>query len=75
MTTEQSSKTRQFLAQMSEEQFNIGQGDGWLAGSTNSVHNPFRNNPDYDRGYEVGYVAGKKGHTYEELLKKGWVSA
>jgi len=45
----------------SEEQFNLGDGDGWLAGSADLVYHPFFNNPDYDRGYEAGYVAGKKG--------------
>jgi len=54
MTTEQ-------LAKWSEEQFNLGGGDGWLAGSAGSAYNPLRTNPDYDRGYEAGYVAGKKG--------------
>jgi len=52
--------SEQHLAQMSEEQFNIGEGDGWLAGSAGLAYNPFSNNPDYDHGYYAGYVAGKK---------------
>jgi len=62
MTNEQlAQRMAEHIHSIEEEQFNIGHGDGWASGSTGSVYNPLRTNPDYDRGYEAGYVVGKKG--------------